>query len=437
MIPDRSLPPRVSPLLPTLQNDDDLPAVFNGLKFNTIQIGNQLPLIIVNDPSTELIRVEVISEAGIEDQWIPLQAQMCSWLLKEGSDKMTDSQLAEHLDYYGAFTGSGALANFTTINLVVLKRYFEKVLPAFARMISHPSFSERPFSRIMEEKRQEFVINLGKIGWEARRRLINKLFGEQHPYGRLVTESDFKNLRAYHLNEFHSRHFFKPGLRLMITGRIDQHEVNILTDAFASMNEAIGDPTPATPHPIPTTTTGQWVISAKDSMQTAIRLGSLAPEMTHPDFIPLQIAVSALGGYFGSRLNMNLRETRGLTYGVGAALVPMKNHSVLSVGTEVEAEHTAEAVEAIELEMHKLAANPPCDEELQTLITYLSGSFLRSVDGSFALSERIRSVNDFGLDHRFYSRYLRALQTITPETIGRMASTYMNPATMTVVRVGK
>lgn len=434
---DRTQAPEVFPLLPDLFSADDLPIPFSRLVPVTTRLPNGIEVTLMEDSQHEVLRIEAVINAGIDHQTHPLQAQLCALMLKEGTENHSGEAIAEIFDFHGAYTSAGALPDYTMVNIVMLKRHFRQLIPTFIDLITQPSFPEKAFHRIVEERRQEFVINCEKPAFEARRNLMNRLFGQEHPYGKLIGEEDYKNLTVESLRDFHSQHYLKQGLRLVLTGALDAEIIALLADSIGSVPLAPEQGNRLAGFNPDHGQSGEYVIQVPEAVQSAIRIGCLTIAMNHPDFIPLQITVNLLGGYFGSRLNQNLREEKGYTYGIGAGLIPMRLGSVFTIGAEVEASVTGEAIEAINLEMIRLSQEPPTAEELKQTIGHLAGSFLRSIDGSFALADRIKAVADYGLDHRFYVDYLNTLNTITPATIATMAERYLNPDKMVVVRVGK
>lgn len=434
---DRTLTPEAFPLLPHRLSADDLPLPFSKLIPVTTSLPNGIEVTLVEDSQSELLRVEVLLNAGIEHQTQPLQAQLCAMMLKEGSENQSGESIAETFDFHGAYSSAGALTDYSMVSIVMLKRHFRHVFPTFSEMITRPVFPEKAFHRIVEERRQEFVINREKPAFEARRNLMNRVFENGHPYGVLVVEEDYKRLTIESLKDFHGKHYLKQGIRLVLTGAFDSDIIAQVADSIGSIPLSPAETNHAASLKMGNGQTGEYLIPMPEAIQSAVRVGCLTIGMNHPDFIPLQIAVNLLGGYFGSRLNQNLREDKGYTYGIGAGLIPMRGASVFTIGAEVEASVTHEAIQAINHEIVRLSQEAPSDEELKQTVGYLAGSFLRSIDGSFALADRIKSAADCGLDHRFYVDYLNTLNTITPGTITTMAGKYLDPQRMVVVRVGK
>lgn len=434
---DRTVAPEIQPLLPEYLSVDNLPLPFSRLRPSTMEMPNGTILTLVEDFQSELIRIEVIVSAGIAHQEEPLQAQICAQLLKEGAGNMHGDEIAETFDYHGAYISAGALPDYSIISMVVLRDHFDEVFPVFFQMITKPEFPQKSFNRIIEERRQEFVINREKLPWEARRQMMNRIFGHDHPYGSLISEDNFRALSVESLKKFHTGHYIKQGARIVLTGNYNKQIIESLFTTFGSQ-KLIKDLSPLKPERIlKNNFTGSFHLSRSESLQTALRYGCRTITMNHPEFIPLQITVSLLGGYFGSRLNQNLREDKGYTYGIGAGIIPMKNSSVFTIGAEVDSSKTRDAIAAIEYELVRLANIPPEHHEFHQTLTYLAGSFLRSIDGAFALADRIKTASDFDLDHQFYISYLNSLKTITPEIISQMTKKYLDPKQMVVVSVGK
>lgn len=136
--------------------------------------------------------------------------------------------------------------------------------------------------------------------------------------------------------------------------------------------------------------TGGVFVSQCSNLQTAIRIGRRLVPTSHPDFATLVLLNAVLGGYYGSRLMYNLREEKGLTYGVHSTLDTYRYDSFLNISVETEKQNTDEVVESIRHEIERLQAHTITEDELQMVKNYLGGHFLSLIDGPFAAAEVMR-----------------------------------------------
>lgn len=177
-------------------------------------------------------------------------------------------------------------------------------------------------------------------------------------------------------------------------------------------------------------------VEKADATQHALRLGRLAPTRTHPDYPALEVLITLLGGYFGSRLMKNLREDKGYTYGIGAAIHSRVMSGWISISTEVGASVEHDARAQIIHEMNRLCAEPVTTEELNRVRAYLEGSLRSAFEGPFSPADRLSDVQVFGMDFNYYQRYLDTLRNIQPVQLQALAATYLRPDTYTAVVAG-
>ncbi len=172
-------------------------------------------------------------------------------------------------------------------------------------------------------------------------------------------------------------------------------------------------------------------------MQSAIRIGRLLFPRQHPDFVGMQVVATLLGGYFGSRLVQNLREERGYTYGVLAAMVNLREAGYLAVATEVGAEATKDAVAQIFAEMERLKTEPVSEDELENVKRSMLGEVMRILDGPFGIVDVVIENTQTGVNGDYINGFIREVESTTPQRIMGLAQKYLDRDKFTTVIVGK
>ncbi|HUH33697.1 MAG TPA: insulinase family protein, partial [Daejeonella sp.] len=175
----------------------------------------------------------------------------------------------------------------------------------------------------------------------------------------------------------------------------------------------------------------------EDALQSAIRLGQIAVNRTHPDFPGFQVLNTILGGYFGSRLMANIREDKGFTYGIGSALVSLKNTGYFFIASEVGADVCGQAMIEIEKEVNLLKQEKVSEGELDLVRNYMLGSMLGSLENALSHADKFKNIYFSGLDYDYYSRYIQVVRNITPDDILTLANQYLNFEDFQKVIVGK
>jgi predicted Zn-dependent peptidase len=195
-------------------------------------------------------------------------------------------------------------------------------------------------------------------------------------------------------------------------------------------------PTPVIQKEIKTLTASSVKKEKKDAVQTSIRIGKKLFTRNHPDYLKFTVLNETLGGYFGSRLMKNIREEKGLTYGISSQIAPMLQEGYFVIGTDVKKELASKALEEIYNELEKLQNEPVGDEELQTVKNYMIGSYSNSITTPFSLANKFKTLHFNGLSYDYYDNYMTAIQKVNAKDLMQMAKKYFDRTSFTEVLVG-
>jgi len=299
----------------------------------------------------------------------------------------------------------------------------------------------------LKNKKQQFHVNNQKVANVARKHFSELIFGEKHPYGINVKESDFDNINRNYLNEFYHQFYRANSCKIILSGKVEETIFPLLDEHFGGndWSESSTKLSDADKQkylnnvllPISTSPQREHIITRDDAMQSAIRIGKILFNKTHPDFQTLQILNTVFGGYFGSRLMSNIREDKGYTYGIGSGIVSLKNSGYFFISTEVGVEVCKSAIDEIYFEMQRLREELISDEELSLVKNYLLGGFLRSIDGPFAMADRFKGVMEYGLNYDYYDKYVATIRSVSASQLRDLANLYFDKQSMTELVVGK
>jgi zinc protease len=178
------------------------------------------------------------------------------------------------------------------------------------------------------------------------------------------------------------------------------------------------------------------VVHRPGAVQSELRLGEPGPSRGHADEVPLRVANAVLGGAFTSRLNMNLREKHGFTYGVRSAFEARRRGGLFSVGTSVQTEVTARALAEAVAELERFAADGPEADELAKARDYLAGVFPLRMETTAQLAARLAELVIYGLPDDYHHRYRDQIRAVDVETAKAAVARHLHPERMSVVIVG-
>jgi len=411
---------------------------FQLLRLERLRMKNGMPLNVIRAGSQEVVRLDILIGGGQWHQTQALQALFTNRMLREGTTSLTSSQIAEKLDYYGAWLELSSAVNYGFVTLYSLNKYFPHTLAIIADMLMNPTFPEKEMEVVVETNRQQFLVNSTRVEVIARKQLNRSLFGVQHPFGRFAEASDYDRITIDALRDFYRKYYHSGNCSVYVSGKVTPEIIRCIEE---HLGEAPwGETRRMSPLQLmePQTTSEKHVFVEKaDALQSSLKMGSFLMDRAHPDFLKARVLVTLFGGYFGSRLMSNIREDKGYTYGIGAGIVNCPGSGVLVVTTEADNHYIDAIIGEVYQEMDRLCNDLAPQEELEMVRNYMLGDMSRSYEGPFSLSDAWIYVETAELDDEFFARSLDAIRSVTSEEIRTLAQRYFCKEKLIEVVAGK
>lgn len=400
---------------------------------------NNIPCYIVDKGGEDLVKIELIFNAGSIYQTKPFVSFSTFRMLTEGTKNMTSSQISERLDFYGAFLEKEIERDFASISLYSLNKHLKNTLPILFDVIVNPIFPDEELSIYKEKQKSVLEINKKQVSYVARTNFTEILYGENHPYGAKIEIDDIEKITSIDLNEFCNKYICPNNCKIIISGKITPETLqlfgeNILNSNWRTSEKIIEEKKMELPT---NTQCGHYFTEQPNVVQSAIRIGRIMFNIKDPDYNKFQILNTVLGGYFGSRLMKNIREDKGYTYGVGSALLSLKHSGYFFITTEVGKEFTKAAISEIYNEIEKLQNEIIDQDELELVKNYKYGELMRSIDGTFAISEYFKKIIQYDLPIDHIKSVYTDIKVINREEITLLAQKYLRKETLTQLIVGK
>jgi predicted Zn-dependent peptidase len=389
-------------------------------------LSNGIPVYYINAGSQDVVKIDFIFNAGTWYQESNLVASLCNSMLEEGSKNFSASEIAERFDFYGAYIQLMADQNYGFANVVSLGKHLSAVLEVTEDMLKHSTFPEYELEVLIDKNKQKFLLENEKVRTLCQKKFTQVLFGEGHPYAMNNKLEDFNQINRGMLVQFYQAYYHSGNCRIIAAGQVDESVLAMLESHFGG-NDWSRHLQEVSEYKMEPSLQKYHHVEKANGSQSAIRVGKLWVSKSHPDYIPLSILVTILGGYFGSRLMANIREEKGYTYGIGSFVLSLKYAGYLVISAEVGNEYVEPTLKEIDFELKRLQTEPISANELETVKSYLLGEFLRDFDGPFALAGSFKAINDFDLDYSFYDNYLNTIRTVTSEELMNLACQYLNP----------
>ncbi|MBF0422094.1 MAG: insulinase family protein, partial [Magnetococcales bacterium] len=308
-------------------------------------------------------------------------AFMTAWMFNEGAADMDSTAFRDRLDYYGIVMNGDAKRDTLDVSLTTLSKHLEEAMRLLGLALTQPRFDAKDFERGL----QESIVNLKQHEEQAEWRAGVQLYAlmyRNHPYSH-PSAGTLDSLARVSLNDvrqFHVKSFRGPHMVLAVAGDVTEDHLKSLLERFI----ADVDPRPSPHGPIPKVIRadkGEFVHLAMDSPQTAIEMGLVAMDREDPDYYPMLVMSQIFGGPgLTSRLNEEIREKRGLTYGVHTVFSPLEAKGPFIITMKTKTESASEAMQLIDKEMLRLASEGVDEAELNDVKRYLTGSFALNFD---------------------------------------------------------
>lgn len=405
---------------------------------------NGIPVYFINAGTEEVVKIDLIFIAGsfaalAGDSSVsiktPLLASAVNHLIPEGTLRHSSTEIAENIDYFGAFIQTESDKDIASISLITLNKHLKNTLPLLEEIIKGAVFPEEEMSTYLKNAKQKFIVDSQKVHVISRRKFNEVIFGKDHPYGTNVEQYDFENLGREKLKDFFEKNYTPGNCRIIVSGRITEDVFPLLDKYFGNWHNKGAISSPAV-HRAQSSAEKKHFVKRESQMQSAIRIGRILFSKKHPDYPAMKVLNVLLGGYFGSRLMSNIREDKGYTYGIGSAVFPLVHEGCFFISTEVGTEVTAGALKEIYYEISQLREKEVSFDELQKVRNYMLGEFIRSVDGPFALADRLKGLLVFGLDYDYYDNFIRTVKTADPSLLKELSNQYLQQRDLYEVVVG-
>ncbi|MFD1631378.1 M16 family metallopeptidase [Pseudopedobacter beijingensis] len=407
----------------------------NFLRVQKNELDNGIPVFVLNGGDQNLVRVEFIFGNVNWDAEKPLLSQITNSMLNEGTAKLNSADIANQIDFYGAYFQTEFGLDRSTVTLYSLNKYLENTLPIVQDVLTNSIFPQKELNNFLNNQKQRLKVSLEKKDYLARKRFNELMFGKTL-YGYSASLEDYDTVKREDLMVHFKKQYHPQNCTLVVSGKFDETALMALLNQLFGNWESEAHFTPNQFH-INKIEPVFDITEKENALQSAIRLGVQTVNRTHPDFVGLLLLNTVLGGYFGSRLMNNIREDKGYTYGIGSGNICLENVGYLTIGSEVGVDVCKATFQEIEKEINILRTQPVPDSELEVVKNFFLGSVLGSLENIFSHADKFKSIYFYGLDYTYFDNYIEKIKNITAEDLMHLANKYLDYDKLVKVVVGK
>lgn len=397
-------------------------------------LDNGLQVIVVENHKLPRVSIQVFVDAPpVKEEEKAGYIQLAGEMLGRGTAQRSKAEIDEAVDFIGASFNTSSSGLFGA----ALTKHADELLRIMSEVLLEPSFPAEEFdkvkkqtmSRLAQEKEDPNAI-AGKVARVLR-------YGKEHPYGEIETEQSIENISVEDCKAYYET-WFKPNISyLIVVGDVTPAQARSWAEKYFGSWQAAEAPPQEVPAAQPPEQRVVDFVNRNGAVQSVINITypvDFQPGAPHA--IQAQVMNTLLGGFFSSRLNANLREDKGYTYGVRSTLSSDRYVGYFNAGGSVRNEVTDSALVEFLKEMQRLREEPVPEEELTLVKNVISGSFARQLESPQTVANYYLNIARYDLPEDYYATYLERLSTVTSDDVQAMARRYVLPDRAHILVVG-
>lgn len=399
-----NMPPQVTEVLP------------NGIQLHLISGGNQ-----------PISKITVLFSGGNCELNNNHIGRLTVGALTDGASGYPPDMLSDLIDFNGLRIGAVGHIHNTSLGISVLNHRIDAVMPLLGAILQSPIFPADRFEAALLRTRATIRTSRQEVSLTAAEAFAELMCGEGHPLAHRNTESDIEGFGPAEASKLYLRLLCPARMHVFLSGQLDGRIIDAVRRTVGSLSGA-GDGISRRIVPYaPVTSPCHLKVRHEHTLQSAVVAGMPAIPRSHPDYIALRLTVMALGGYFGSRLVANVREEKGLTYGITASLNGSPEGAYVEISAMCDKKYAGQVLDEVASELNLLATNPPQGVELERLKLSATTSLAETLDTPFSRMGYYMTQVLVGTPDNYFEEQYRQIRRLTPDVIAEMASKYLNP----------
>jgi zinc protease len=429
------MPATLNPLRPA----PGAPRPYHFPEFTRSQLPNGLTIWTVHVPSAAVVNVHLLVDAGAaaEDEGRAGVAALTAQLQVTGTRRLDASAFAEATERLGIEVSSESSWDSARAAFQSLPQHAPEGIELLAEMVREPRLDAGEFERLKAERLADILQAHADPGRLADEMFLRHVFDASTPYRRPSAggADTVESLTLEDVRAFHETHWRPGTAHLIVAGPVEHGEIE------AAATQHLGDWTGSGPgHRTfePAAGGGRRVVlvDRPGSVQSELRIGHLGINRKSDRYFPALVLGALLGGVFGSRLNLRLREELGYTYGARAGFDPRRAVGPFSAGTAVQTDVTADAIRETVEQLTMVRDAAPGDAELHEVRDYLVGVFPLRFETTGGVAMAMEPLAVYGLPDDYWQTYRRNLEAVGPDDIMQAAVDLIHPDQLLMLVVG-
>ncbi|HEX6964769.1 MAG TPA: pitrilysin family protein [Gemmatimonadaceae bacterium] len=408
--------------------------------FERLTLRNGLALIIAPVRVLPVVTVTMVGPCGAssEPEGHEGVANLTARALLEGSARSSGEELTERIERLGAAIEAGADWDSCVVTMTVLSDRLAPAFDLFAEVLLEPVFPEREVERLRAERLAELL----QLRTEPRG-LADEMFSRflYAPDSRYAYPEDggantVASLTRTDLEAFYRARYRPGGMTLIVAGDVSTDDAVALAERAFGSWDGRAPSTPVVQDRPARLARATHLVEKAEAPQSELRIGQVGLPRTTPEYFPVLVMNGLLGGLFSSRINLNLREVHGYTYGAHSAFDWRRGAGPFVVASAVKSDVTAAAAREVLHEIDRMRTEPVTEEEISLATSYLAGVFPIRYETTDAIARALASLVVYTLPDDYFDTYRDRVRAVTRTDVLEAAQRHLHPDVLQLVVVG-
>jgi zinc protease len=404
------------------------------------KLHNGLAVWLVEQHELPTVSFNLVVQSGSDHDPLdrPGLASLTADMLDEGTKTRDALQIADALESLGATMNTNASLDGSFLALNTLTKHLDAALDVYLDVLLHPTFPEKDFERVRKQRLTTLVQQHDQPTSIANNAYSFILYGAQHPYGNnpAGTETSLHAMTREELSTFYATYYRPNNATLIVVGDVKLSDITSKLEATLASWAPATIPPVAIPAPKPIDSLRVYLVDKPEAAQSEIRIGYPALARSTPDYFPVLVMNRMLGGQFTSRINLNLREKHGFTYGARSAFSFQKAAGPFTASAGVVTDKSDSSVAEFLNELHAMHDKGMTEEELAYVKKGLIGGFALSFETPAQIAAGLQNLVLYDLPDNYFENFLKNIDGVSLDQVREVAKRYLDTSRMAILVVG-
>ncbi|HLA99827.1 MAG TPA: pitrilysin family protein [Bacteroidota bacterium] len=409
-------------------------------KIQKTKLSNGLSVWLVEHHELPLVAMNLVIQAGSDHDPLsqPGLSSMTADVLDEGTRTRDAIRISDDIEAIGADLGVSSGTDGSFVTLRSLAKHLDRALDVYADVIVNPVFPQTEFDRLKNQRLTSLIQQKDRPTSIANDAYANILYTTSHPYGTNSsgTPSSIGSMTRDDLVKFYGTYYRPNNATLIVVGDVSLGAIAAKLEKAFALWTGTDVPALTIPQPAAITARHVYLIDKPGAAQSEVRIGYPALARSTPDYFPVYVMNRMLGGQFTSRINLNLREKRGYTYGARSSFNFLKGVGPFTASSGIVTDKTDSALVQFFYEIDLMREKGMTPDELSYVKKGLIGNFALNFETPAQLAGMMQNIILYGLPDDYYSTYLQNIESVTTGDVLRVSKEYLDGSKMAVVVVG-